>query len=118
MANSIIKYQQKEGYWTRSIMDSLQSPGYETSGTAFYTYGLLWGVNNGYLKDSCYTKSALLGWEYLSTIALKSNGVVGYVQPIGEKAVLGQILTVDSTANFGVGAFLLAASEMIRFTEK
>ncbi|MBP1663389.1 MAG: family 88 glycosyl hydrolase, partial [Bacteroidetes bacterium] len=53
--------------------------------------------------------------NYLTKVALQSDGRVGYVQPIGEKAIPGQIVDANSTADFGVGAFLLAACEMVRF---
>ena len=49
LAEAVRKNQQPEGYWTRSLLDSAHAPGPETSGTAFFTYGLLWGINNGYL---------------------------------------------------------------------
>lgn len=117
-AKAIVNSQQKEGYWTRSMLDSAHAPGYETSGTAFFTYGLLWGINNGYLKCAKYKKAALKGWNYLSTIALQIDGKIGYIQPIGERAIPGQIVDKNSTANFGVGAFLLANCEMIRYIEK
>ncbi|WP_333864804.1 glycoside hydrolase family 88 protein [Sphingobacterium sp.] len=29
------------------MLDPEHAPGRETSGTAFFTYGLLWGINNG-----------------------------------------------------------------------
>ncbi|HEY6915345.1 MAG TPA: glycoside hydrolase family 88 protein [Paludibacter sp.] len=118
MAKAIVKSQQPEGYWTRSMLDPQHAPGPETSGTAFFTYGLLWGINNGYLKEKTYLPAALKGWNYLSTVALQPSGKVGYVQPIGEKAIPGQVVDANSTANFGVGAFLLAASEMVRLTDK
>lgn len=117
MAATLKKYQQAEGYWTRSLMDTAQSPGYETSGTAFFTYAYLWGMNNGYLDKATYKTTALKGWNYLQTIALQPDGKVGYVQPIGERAIPGQVVDKNSTANFGVGAFLLAACEMVRFIE-
>ena len=118
MAKTLLKLQQKEGYWTRSLLDPAHAPGYETSGTAFFTYGYLWGINNGYLKGCKYKKVALKGWKYLSTVALQPDGKVGYVQPIGEKAIPGQVVDKNSTANFGVGAFLLAAVEMVRYLDK
>lgn len=118
LAKAIVKSQQKEGYWTRSMLDKDHAPGPETSGTAFFTYGLLWGVNNGYLKDKVYLKAAKKGWGYLNEVALQSDGRVGYVQPIGEKAIPGQVVDAKSTANFGVGAFLLAAAEMYRYLDK
>ncbi|WP_253248924.1 glycoside hydrolase family 88 protein [Pedobacter sp. AJM] len=115
MAKAIAKSQQKEGYWTRSILDPEHAPGAETSGTAFFTYGLLWGINNGYLKEKTYLPAAKKAWKYLSETALQKNGKVGYVQPIGEKAIPGQVVDANSTANFGVGAFLLAGCEMYRY---
>lgn len=117
MAKEIIKCQQSEGYWTRSMLDPQHAPGAETSGTAFFTYGLLWGINNGLLKEKTYLPAALKGWKYLSVTALQPSGKIGYVQPIGEKAIPGQVVDANSTANFGVGAFLLAASEMVRFVK-
>ncbi|GGI23621.1 glycoside hydrolase family 88/105 protein [Pedobacter mendelii] len=118
MAEAILKSQQEEGYWTRSMLDAEHAPGRETSGTAFFTYGLLWGINNGYLNKKTYLPSALKGWNYLTKTALQESGKVGYVQPIGEKAIPGQIVDANSTANFGVGAFLLANCEMYRYLKK
>lgn len=118
MADAVVKLQRPEGYWSRSMMDEDHAPGYETSGTAFFTYGLLWGINNGYLNDQKYLDAALKGWKYLSKVALQKDGSVGYVQPIGEKAIPGQVVDVKSTSNFGTGAFLLAACEYVRFLEK
>ncbi|MEH3115860.1 glycoside hydrolase family 88/105 protein [Pedobacter terrae] len=115
MAKAIAKSQQTGGYWTRSMLDPLHAPGPETSGTAFFTYGLLWGINNGYLKEKIYLRVAEKGWSYLTKTALQPDGKVGYVQPIGEKAIPGQVVDVNATANFGVGAFLLAGSEMYRY---
>ncbi|MBE5322097.1 glycoside hydrolase family 88 protein [Pedobacter sp. MR2016-19] len=115
MAKAIVKSQQEEGYWTRSILDPQHAPGPETSGTAFFTYGLLWGINNGYLKEKNYLPAAQKAWTYLAKTALQPNGKLGYVQPIGEKAIPGQVVDVNSTTNFGVGAFLLAGSEMYRY---
>lgn len=118
MAKAIVKSQQREGYWTRSMLDAQHAPGPETSGTAFFTYGLLWGINNGYLKEKIFLPAAQKGWTYLTHTALQSNGKIGYVQPIGEKAIQGQVVDANSTANFGVGAFLLAGCEMYRFLEQ
>ena len=117
LADGVVACQQPDGYWSRSMLDEAHAPGPETSGTAFFTYGLLWGINNGYLADAKYTDAALKGWNYLKTTALQKNGRIGYVQPIGEKAIPGQIVDANSTSNFGVGAFLLAACEYTRYLE-
>ncbi|GAA4328869.1 glycoside hydrolase family 88 protein [Flaviaesturariibacter amylovorans] len=118
MAVAIRATQQPGGYWTRSLLDSAHAPGPETSGTAFFTYGLLWGVNNGYLEAKDYLPVVQRSWNYLSRTALQAGGKVGYVQPIGERAIPGQVVNQNSTSNFGVGAFLLAACEMYRFLER
>ena len=115
LAKAVASLQQEEGYWTRSMMDPEHAPGPETSGTAFFTYGILWGVNNGYLDKNEFSGVIDKAWRYLTQIALQNNGKVGYVQPIGEKAIPGQILNADSQANFGVGAFLLASCEYFRY---
>ncbi|RZK18206.1 MAG: glycoside hydrolase family 88 protein, partial [Flavobacterium sp.] len=84
----------------------------------FFTYGLLWGINNGYLSEKEYLPVAAKAWSYLTKTALQADGKVGYVQPIGEKAIPGQVVDANSTANFGVGAFLLASAEMYRYLDK
>ena len=117
MAVTLKLYQQPEGYWTRSIADSAQAPGYETSGTAFFTYGYYWGINNGYLDHKTFLPVADKGWNYRFSRAVQPDGKVGYIQPIGERAIPGQVVDKNSTSNFGVGAFLLAACERYRYLE-
>lgn len=118
MAAALKKAQQSDGYWTRSLLDPAQAPGPETSGTALFTYGLLWGINNGLLSPKEYLPVVEKSWTYLITVALQPDGTVGYAQPIGERAIPGQVVNGASTTNFGVGAFLLAASEMYRYLAK
>jgi unsaturated rhamnogalacturonyl hydrolase len=118
MAEAIKNSQQPQGYWTRSMLDSAHAPGPETSGTAFFTYGMLWGMNNGMLDTAVYLPVVAKSWSYLTHTALQPDGKIGYVQPIGERAIPGQVVDRNSTANFGVGAFLLAACEMYRFLKK
>ncbi len=117
LAKALKESQQAEGYWTRSILDPEHAPGPETSGTAFFTYGFLWGINNGFLSKEEYLPVVEKSWKYLTEVALQDNGTLGYVQPIGERAIPGQIIDKNSTADFGVGAFLLAASEYINFLQ-
>jgi len=117
MATAVAATQQPEGYWTRSMIDAQHAPGPETSGTAFFTYGLLWGINNNYLDKATFTPVIDKAWKYLKNTALQKDGRVGYVQPIGEKAIPGQVVDAHSTANFGVGAFLLASCEYVRYLE-
>lgn len=115
LADIVAKTQQKEGYWTRSILDPNHAPGPETSGTAFFAYGIMWGVNNGFLAKKDYKKCIDRAWQYISETAVQADGKVGYVQPIGDRAIPGQTVDANSQANFGVGAVLLAACEYYRY---
>ena len=115
LADIVAKTQQKEGYWTRSILDPNHAPGPETSGTAFFAYGIMWGVNNGFLAKKDYKKCIDRAWQYISETAVQADGKVGYVQPIGDRAITGQTVDANSQANFGVGAVLLAACEYYRY---
>ncbi|MCK8623501.1 DUF4861 family protein [Prevotella sp. E13-27] len=117
LAAAVAKCQQPEGYWTRSMLDKDHAEGPETSGTAFFTYGLLWGMNHGMLNRAEYEPVMQRAWKYLTEKALQPSGAVGFVQPIGERAIPGQQLSEKNEANFGVGAFLLAACEKVRFDD-
>ena len=114
LAAALKDCQQEEGYWTRSLLDPAQAPGYETSGTALYTFGYAWGIRNGILDEVEYGRTLERAWNYLTTVALQPDGTVGYIQPIGENASPNTTIKVTDYHDFGVGAFLLAASEMSR----
>ena len=125
MAPAIIACQQTDengyGFWTQSMLQDYpkgnnnNTEGYETSGTAFFTFGLFWGINNGILDEETFLEPTLRAWGYLENVALHSNGKVGYVQPIGSNAT--QATPYDTTQDFGVGAYLLAGCEAARYAE-
>jgi len=115
LAEGVRACQQEEGYWSRSMLCEDDAPGYETSGTAFFTYGILWGVNNGLLPAKKYEDCISRAWKYLYTTALQSDGSIGYVQPIGEKPDPTRKVDARSQAPFGTGAWLLAACEYTNY---
>ncbi len=115
LAEGVARIQRPGGYWSRSMLCEEDAPGPETSGTAFFTYGMLWGVNHGLLDRDRFLPVIDKAWKYLTTVALQSDGSVGFVQPIGEKPDPTKTVDAHSQSNFGVGAFLLAACEHLRF---
>ncbi|MCR4603218.1 MAG: DUF4861 family protein [Prevotella sp.] len=117
LAQGVARVQRPDGYWSRSMLCEEDAPGPETSGTAFFTYGMLWGVNHGLLERDVYVPVIEKAWKYLTTTALQEDGSVGFVQPIGEKPDPTKTVDAHSQANFGVGAFLLAACEHLRFED-
>ena len=115
LAKAVAGCQQEGGYWTRSMLCPDDAPGYETSGTAFFTYGMLWGVNNGYLSKKEFGPVIKKAWKYLTEVALQEDGTIGYVQPIGEKPDPTRTVNAKSQAPFGTGAWLLAACEYYKY---
>jgi len=115
LAEGVARVQRPGGYWSRSMLCEEDAPGPETSGTAFFAYGMLWGVNHGLLDRATYVPVIEKAWNYLTTVALQPDGSVGFVQPIGEKPDPTKTVDARSQANFGVGAFLLAACEHLRY---
>jgi len=108
MAGKLKSLQVADGSWRASLLDpdSFQAP--ESSGTAFFTYGLLWGINNGILDEKKFLPAALKGWSRLVK-NVHADGKLGFVQPIGENP---KTVNFDQTAVYGVGGFLLCAHEL------
>lgn len=117
LAEGVARVQRPGGYWSRSMLCEEDAPGPETSGTAFFTYGMLWGVNHGLLDRDTFIPVIDKAWNYLTTVALQLDGSVGFVQPIGEKPDPTKTVDAHSQSNFGVGAFLLAACEHLRYED-
>jgi rhamnogalacturonyl hydrolase YesR len=111
MAKTIAGLQNDNGFWRVSLLakEMYESP--ETSGTGFMTYGLAWGVNSGVLDAAEYGPVVEKGWKALVS-AVTDDGMLGSVQPIG--AAPDSVYETDSQL-YGVGAFLLTASQMMEF---
>ena len=112
MAAALIDVQRADGFWNVSLADTLDWPGPESSGTSFFTFGMAWGINNGYLDAPTYLPVVTRAWNGLTQIALHDKGKLGYVQGAAGSPSGGQPVTYDQTADFAVGAFLLAGSEV------
>ncbi|GAA1636663.1 hypothetical protein GCM10009744_27190 [Kribbella alba] len=48
----------------------------------------------------------------MAATAVHPDGFLGYIHNVGDRPESSQPITYDSTADFGVGAFLLAGSEL------
>ena len=114
MAKKIASIQQEDGLWRASLLDPESYPGGEASGSGFYCYALAWGVNNGLLSKSEYLPVVKKAWLGLNSL-IQKDGHVGWVQPIG--ADPKKNFNADSWEVYGTGAFLLAASEVIKLQD-
>jgi len=113
MAPAIARLQTTQGHWPMSLLSAEQYPQPETSGSAFFTYGLAWGINNGLLKRAKYEPVVRKGWDNLVS-HVNTDGLLGYVQPVG--AAPGSA-RADKSEVYGVGAFLAAGSEVYKLLE-
>jgi unsaturated rhamnogalacturonyl hydrolase len=111
MAERAAALQGKDGYWRASLLDPDSRPNPETSGTGFFTFALAWGVNRGILDRATYEPAVRKGWTAL-VAAVRADGMLGWVQRIGDQP---GATTADTTEVYGVGALLLAGSEVQRF---
>lgn len=115
MAAALVPLQRSDGFWNVSLHDSTHFGGKETSGTALFTYGMAWGINNGILDRKTYLPIVIKAWNAMAKDALHPNGFLGYVQGTGKEPKDSQPVTYNSVPDFedyGLGCFLLAGSEI------
>lgn len=110
MCTKLLSCQQDDGLWRASLLDPASYPLKETSGSAFYTYGFAWGVNQGILDRKRFEPAARKAWAAL-TSCVAEDGKLTHVQPVGADP---KAFDENSTEIYGVGAFLLAGSEIYR----
>lgn len=113
MGERVAGLQDPDGYWHASLLDPVAYPNPETSGSGFFVYALAYGVNTGLLDKGKYLPAVLKGWEALRQTVFP-DGKLGWVQPIGSNP---RQTTRDMTEVYGVGAFLLAGSEILRLAD-
>jgi rhamnogalacturonyl hydrolase YesR len=106
----LAELQSPDGFWHASLLDPESYPSPETSATALITYALAYGINQGLLDKEEYLPVLEKAWRSLVS-AVNEDGKLGWVQPIGADP---KKVTADMTAHYGVGAFLLAGSEIYR----
>jgi rhamnogalacturonyl hydrolase YesR len=110
MAAAAAKVQGTDGLWRPGLLDPESYALPEISGSAFITYALAYGVNEGILERKTYEPMVHKAWAGLLT-HVYADGRLGSIQPVG--AAPGAF-TETSSYVYGVGAYLLAGSEIYR----
>ncbi|ROQ18636.1 rhamnogalacturonyl hydrolase YesR [Marinimicrobium koreense] len=108
MAARLVKLQHADGNWRSSLLARDEAPAPESSGTGLLVFALAWGLNNDLLEGEQYRQSVELGWGALVN-AVQPSGKLGWVQQVG---FAPGSATAEDTQLYGVGALLLAASEV------
>lgn len=110
MASSIRDYQGNDGFWRTNLADPADYPEPESSGTAFFTYALAWGINKGYLNEDSFLPVVNKAWLALYNV-VDENGKVCRGQTVARAP--GNVQQ-EGSHEFVSGAFLLAGSEMVK----
>ncbi|MGD0938223.1 MAG: glycoside hydrolase family 88 protein [Terracidiphilus sp.] len=108
MAERIASIQGKDGLWRSGLLDPDAYDQPEISGSAFFTYSMAWGINQGLLDRKRFEPVVTRAWAGLLA-HVYADGRLGSIQPID-----GQPGKFKPSASYvyGVGGFLLAASEV------
>jgi unsaturated rhamnogalacturonyl hydrolase len=117
MSAALLKLQRPDGFWNVSLHDPTHFGGKETSGTALFTYGFAWGINNGVLDKKTFKPTVQKAWNAMVKDAVHPDGMLGFVQGTGKEPKDGQPVSYDHIPDFedyGLGCFLLAGSEVYR----
>ena len=121
MSQALAKCQRSDGFWNVSLHCEENYGGKETTGTALFVYGMAWGIRKGLLERAKYLPIVLKAWNAMVRDAVHSDGFLGYVQGTGKEPKDSQPVTYDSVPDFedfGVGCFLLAATEVYRLAQE
>jgi rhamnogalacturonyl hydrolase YesR len=108
MAAAVIKVQGADGLWRPGLLDPDSYPLPEISGSAFITYALAYGVNHKLLPAATYSPVIHKAWAGMLKHVF-ADGRLGCIQPVGSAPAP---LSATSSYVYGVGAFLLAGSEI------
>jgi rhamnogalacturonyl hydrolase YesR len=116
LARSLAKSQRTDGFWNVNLADPAHFGGPETSGTAYHAFGLAYGVRTGILDPATYLPVIAKAWNGMLATAVHPDGFLGFIQREGYAPQSAQPVTTDTTADFGVGGFILAASEIAKLS--
>ncbi len=114
MAERVAGLQQSDGLWRASLLDPDSYPNPEVSGSGFFTYAMAWGIHHKLLNRERYLPVVKKSWQGMLT-HVYADGRLGSIQPIGGEP--GKF-KASSSYVYGVGAFLLAGSELSQISGK
>lgn len=108
MAARMAQLQGKDGLWRSGLLDPSNYDLPEMSGSALITYSLAWGVNHGLLDRKVYRPVIARAWSGMLD-HVYADGRLGCIQQTGAEPAP---FKASSSYTYGVGAFLLAGSEI------
>jgi len=110
MSARLAQLQGQDGLWRSGLLDAEAYPVPEVSGSGFIAYGMAWGVREGLLDKNIFLPVIAKAWSGMVS-HIYQDGRLGCIQPVD--AAPGQFKPTSSYV-YGVGAFLLAGSELMQ----
>jgi unsaturated rhamnogalacturonyl hydrolase len=96
------------GLWTTSMRDHNQFPDPESSASAFFCFGLTWGINNRLLDSAQYIECVKNVWHDL----VANVGADGRLRRCQKVSLQPDIIDPNNSSVEGEAAFMLAGEEM------
>lgn len=116
MAKSLQERQREDGTWNSNLDDPDHFGGIETSGTVMFMYGYALALKHGFLEETYYD-TLKKSYDGLVENAISQEGRLLYVQPVADSPQMysnydDEEARRDSTKQYAVGIFIMAAAEM------
>jgi rhamnogalacturonyl hydrolase YesR len=112
MAEKVASIQGPDGMWHAGLLDPATYPLPEVSGSSLFVYAMAYGVNRGILDERKYRPVIAKAWAGILK-NVYADGRLGNIQQTGAEPAFYR---PTSSFNYGVGAFMLAASELKTLT--
>ena len=110
MAARVASLQGADGLWRAGMLDQANYSEPEISGSALFTYALAWGMNEGILDKKVYRPVVEKAWAGMLK-HVYADGRLGCIQQTGAEPAP---FKPTASYTYGVGAYLLAGSEIRR----
>jgi rhamnogalacturonyl hydrolase YesR len=108
MSEKIASLQGPDGMWHAGLLDPATYPLPEVSGSALFVYAMAYGVNHGILDAQKFKPVIAKAWAGILK-NVYADGRLGNIQQTGAEPAF---YLPGSSYNYGVGGFMLAASEL------
>jgi rhamnogalacturonyl hydrolase YesR len=101
------------GLWTTSMLDHQQWPDPETSGSAFFCFAMMWGVNNGILDSTAFLPCIKKAWTDL----VANVNPQGMLLRCQNPSAAPNSIPVNLSSREGEGAFMLSGEELVKWAQ-
>lgn len=113
MTRRVAELQAEDGLWRSNLLDPGGSSDPEVSGSAFFCYALAWVLRHDLLRTDRMRPVVEAAWGGTRVRRARQRATEPSPAPGDRPAPVAQL----EMAPYGVGAFLLAASEVFRLAQ-